>query len=340
MVVTGEGDVLLEDLEFKNGYTEGSGGALTVLGGATVDIVRCTFTSSHADIGGAIFVSSSNLNVLESIFSSNNARAGSAIYASFGVVKITDSTISNSKAINDGGAIVLKSSHGDISRSTFQANEAVNGGCIAAMQESVLTVDESVFKKNKASLGAAIFISKSTGGLTKSVFENGKADQGGAVAVEGASITTSSCTFRKNTAQLGGAVWFDGGDWVEEFSSIFENVAEMMGGGLFLGNVGFKSTETLLRDNVPEQTYTVSKTISKQSKPPDVPDQSNFVSARRRLTSIEDPIDIVQTSPHMPLFFIGFCSFLSSILIVSKCTSRKRQLKKLGTTQQNKTMVC
>mmetsp|Transcript_1545 Transcript_1545/g.2058 ORF Transcript_1545/g.2058 Transcript_1545/m.2058 type:complete len:341 (-) Transcript_1545:294-1316(-) len=258
MIVTGECDVLLEDLEFKNGYTDGSGGGLSILGGAKVTLVRCIFTSSHADTGGAVYISSSDLIITDSILSFNSARDGSAIYASFGIVKLLDTTIKNNNASHNGGGIMLKSSHCDSKYSRFQSNSAMSGGAFAIEQDSVLTSDENFFEQNVALIGGAIFLTESTSGIMKSIFKNGEAEQGGAIAARGSSLYTLSCNFRNNTAQLGGALWYDSGDWIDELSVLTENSADMMGGGIFLGQVVYNSTGTFLSNNEPESIFTIS----------------------------------------------------------------------------------
>jgi len=269
LVITGESDVLLEDLGFRRGFSSGSGGAVSILGGATVEIVRCTITSSSADVGGAVYVSTSTLTLVESAISSNAARFGGAVYSSESTVEVADSTLSS----NDGGALVAtQSSHVDCKRSVFEENRKAQkgGAAIHVAKTSVVTASECVFRSNAAggapfdqdrntlAVGGHVALDASTAALTKSIFEAGTADKGGAVAVTaGSSLTTAGCTFTKNAAQLGGAIAVeDHGDWTDTGSAIVDNSADMEGGGAYVtAESTFSSKHTKFSNNFPDQSF-------------------------------------------------------------------------------------
>ena len=271
VVVTGESDVLFEDLEFRGGYSPGSGGALSILGGATVELVRCTITASQADVGGAVYVSSSILSIQESVLSTNTARSGAGIYASDSTVTIADSTIAmniaTSSSFDDGGAFVFLRSHGDFKTTTFEKNHAGRGAAVAA-RATVLTAFECIFRHNKVTTtseeattpamgGAIALASDSTCGLTKSIFHDQHADNGGAVFSSKSTLATFGCTFSRNNAQIGGAIALDDdADWSDAGSNIVDNTADMEGGGAYFAKgCTFLSKRTHFATNSPDQTF-------------------------------------------------------------------------------------
>ena len=335
LVVTGDSDVLLEDLSLRGGFSSGGGGALSILGGATVEIVRCTITTSVADIGGGVYVSLSALTLRETVFSSNSARSGAALYASESTVTITDSTFTQNKAKRDGGgAVLLRSSHADMKRSTFESNSAsYRGGAVRAERETVLTAFECLFRQNLAfaesgtsrpAAGGALAVdSGSTCGLTKSVFEHCSADQGGAVSLDGkSSLATFGCSFTKNSAQLGGAIAIeDAGQWTDSGSTIAENRADMEGGGAYLtADSTFTSKHTQLSKNSPDESFVMSTLAA--------PHDANYLALGRRRLLAGDQLDdlrlqedIMDSAKGLVTFFL--VSFVASLLVVTAVFRRR-----------------
>ena len=225
-VISGDSDILIENLELQGGSAD-SGGALSIHGGARVEFVRCTIRSCTAQLGGAVFVSLSILRAVETSFFANSAAvSGGAVYATDAVVTMSDCLFTKNSASNNGGAFVAtRRSHADLQYSEFHNNSAAtHGGAIAVSEESVFTAVYSTFSRNSAnapngtqSSGGAIALdSDATCGLTLSRFDSQVADQGGAIAVRTSSLRTFACNFTNNSAHLGAAVAaFQNADWID-----------------------------------------------------------------------------------------------------------------------------
>lgn len=265
MVVTGTADVLIEDIVMLRGVSSGSGAALTVLGGAAVELIRCTFKSNRADTGGAIYASRSTLVITDTVFAANSARDGGAIYVAESKLSIFDCFFEKNRADNDGGAVVARTSNAAIERSTLVSNAAVGaGGAVIACSSTLLVATDCTFRGNKAvspepaiiAKGGAVAGSESKLFLTRSRFDANSAEQGGAISNVLCTMSTSELKVKKNTAHLGGGVSLQQGDWSDVGSSIYNNNADMEGGGIYSSRDGrFTPKDTVVVNNEPDDSY-------------------------------------------------------------------------------------
>ena len=182
-----------------NGFNHGS-----VYLHSTEGILQtCTFHSNTIDgqygIGGALYISNSNIIVQQSLFKENTA-----IYM--------------------GGAIYMEKTRASLVNCTFERNSAksllfkmVYGGAISSVDRSNITVQQSLFKENTATYnGGAIYMQKTRGSLVNCTFERNSAKSlphkktvGGAISsVDRSNITVQKSLFKENTATyMGGAIY-------------------------------------------------------------------------------------------------------------------------------------
>ena len=162
----------------------------------------CTFHNNTINgqygIGGALYISNSNITVLQCLFKENTA------------------TFS-------GGAIIMLKTRGSFVNCTFERNSAKGlpdkktaGGAISSHDRSYITVQQSLFKENTATYsGGAIDMQKTRGSFVNCTFERNSAKGlpdkisfGGALSSQDRSnIRVQQSLFKENTAtNSGGAI--------------------------------------------------------------------------------------------------------------------------------------
>ena len=265
-------DVILDDITFKNGNTDGCGGAINVW----YDLSNSSFTNLNfinntaADNGGAIrFRYSSTNNTFENIIFENNTdkKDGGALYIG---AKSLSNTFTNVDFINNlakgnGGALYIK----ETSTSDTFENVAFENNTVPTKDAGAInfhgkvdgvTFNEVSFINNRAEkrVGGAINIDA---GIVNSVFNNSfffdnVAKTGGALGITGtiSSLTFEDTLFINNTALTddGGAINI--GPWAHSdlTNTTFKNVlfanntAAQNGGALFVT----KNTKSNTFENV------------------------------------------------------------------------------------------
>ena len=162
----------------------------------------CTFHNNTINgqygIGGALYISNSNITVQQSLFKQNTATYS-------------------------GGAIHIQKTRGSFVNCTFERNSAKSllnkktaGGAISSFDRSNITVQQSFFKQNTAAYsGGAIHMQKTQGSFVNCTFERNSAKglphkktAGGAISSgDTSSITVQENLFKENTATYsGGAI--------------------------------------------------------------------------------------------------------------------------------------
>ena len=162
----------------------------------------CTFHNNTINgqygIGGALYISNSNITVLHCLFKENTATYS-------------------------GGAIITLKTQGSFVNCTFERNSArglphkkTAGGAISSYDRSNITVQQSLFKENTATyLGGAFHMQKTRGSFVNCTFERNsvkslphKMAYGGAIySGDRSNITVQQSLFKENTATYsGGAI--------------------------------------------------------------------------------------------------------------------------------------
>ena len=162
----------------------------------------CTFHNNTINgqygIGGALYISNSNITVQQSLFKENTVTYR-------------------------GSAIIMQKTRGSFVNCTFERNSAKGlpnketaGGAIFSHDRSNITVQQSLFKDNTATYsGGAIYMRKTRGSFVNCTFERNSAKglpnkqtAGGAISSHDRSnITVQQSWFKDNTATYsGGAI--------------------------------------------------------------------------------------------------------------------------------------
>lgn len=129
--ILNEGQLLIEDSEFRSLNIRDGGSAIYNNTGANLTIKRTLFmdnsvnsSGSGASDGGAIYTNG-NLKIVDSTFANNSGGAGGAIGVSAGSVTIVGSRfVGNSAGIGTGGAITVHAGALNIANTLFANNTA------------------------------------------------------------------------------------------------------------------------------------------------------------------------------------------------------------------------
>jgi len=162
LVIRGNIDVSIRDLEFYDGYNDDDGGAICHNDGDLL-VQRVTFTDNVSDsFGGAISCSGDSLTILDSRFINNSASYhGGAIdvHQSNGTV-IQNSVFINNHTDEEGGALGANGSDLTVTRSRFIGNTSdSNGGAIWYTRNGGLVLQRNTFSGNiAAGVGGAIML--------------------------------------------------------------------------------------------------------------------------------------------------------------------------------------
>ena len=160
LVIRGDINVSIRDLEFYDGFDENDGGAICQDNGNLL-VENVTFDDNYSGgYGGAIACSGDSLTVLDSTFSNNVAELhGGAIdvHQDNGTI-IRRSLFINNHADEEGGALGANGSDLTVTNSEFIGNTSdEHGGAIWYPRESGLIATRNIFTKNEALLsGGAI----------------------------------------------------------------------------------------------------------------------------------------------------------------------------------------
>ncbi len=242
MFNVGGKNIILKNINFKNGFSDTNGGALYITGNAS-RIINCTFTSNHADVdGGAIFIKNTiNIQISNSAFKNNTATyKGGTIYWFGGNGEITGSAFNMNLAGEDGGAVYFRGEKGTIKDSNFTDNTALYNGAVY-MNSNEGIVYNCIFTENTAtdSAGALGWVKKDNGTIAYCQFVNNTSPHGGALYLNnGTEFYIRDSIFENNSAYInGGAVFWDSGNEGRVIGCSFKNnTARNFGGAICWNN--------------------------------------------------------------------------------------------------------
>ena len=220
------GDVVIKNLNFINGYSIDYGGA--IYGPATV--INCTFVNNTANFGGALYkVTAINCTFIQNnatsfgggifegqsincTFINNSATRGGGVYSSTAL----DSNFINNTAADFGGAAAETT----VRNCSFTGNNASSGGAVMSG-----LVTNCTFINNHGYSGGAVYIANAS----DSIFWNNSADgHGGAIYLGDA----NNCSFINNTAgSYAGAIE----EGIASNSTFINNHADF-GGAIYSGS--------------------------------------------------------------------------------------------------------
>ena len=194
------------------------GGAL-VITSSDVEISNSSFDSNMAEVGGAIFSEmGSNVAIMNCTFVKNSATGysnchchGGAIFINSGCTVKTDSNVFvNNTSGSGGGAIALFKGILTNSLDVFLGNIANRwGGAISAYDRSSIIIHDSRYSKTSAVCHGGVIFMSSQCNITMwdSFFHNNEASYGGVIYVySNSTITVYKTSFYKNVAHYKGGV--------------------------------------------------------------------------------------------------------------------------------------
>ncbi|MCF0168376.1 MAG: hypothetical protein HUJ93_07040, partial [Bacteroidales bacterium] len=202
------------------------GGAIYLENVNAANIINSTFSNNSVNgfdvnnLGGAIFLSNSNLNIQGSKFINNSAIKnadlnlnqfiGGAIYATGANSKVivNDSSFTNNYAFYDGGAIYIDYNVKlDVTESNFTDNKVSNdgdgGGAILLRGNYNGNIIDCNFTNNSGPWGGAIYAGQNTVGflnMADCYFINNTATNAGGAILTRFDIIVNNSTFINNTA--------------------------------------------------------------------------------------------------------------------------------------------
>ena len=224
---------LSNDIEIKNCYFENNtaknyGGAI-YLGWDRGIISNCLFVNNTADSGGAIYISSNGFTIKNSTFRKNNGNRGGSVYIYSKDVILEDSTFNDNNATY-GGAIFVYTSNVTISNSSFENNNATYG--VIEWQGDNGTLLNSSLNNNSAKYyGSAVYWEGNNGEIQNSYFNKNKANFAAALFVMGDSVVVRNDTFSDNSAYNAGAIVFGSNNILVDDCLFIRNSAIKYGGG-------------------------------------------------------------------------------------------------------------
>ena len=204
------------------------GGAIYAENGAIVNITKSKFiynaanssffTPEETAAGGALYATNNcSIFVSDSVLDRNvvyhGYRVGGTMAIYQGLICVIRSVLSNSMA--DIGAVVyMLESQGVFNLSTVSNNRAVYDGGVLYLVNSSLNLSHSVLAKNKAFRGGVLFLSQSTMDTQNCTFvknsANGNNAQGGVIyANKKSDWSAKSCQFKNNSATFGSVMHID-----------------------------------------------------------------------------------------------------------------------------------
>lgn len=233
-------NVVLNNIIFINGFTEGNGGAILSYG--NVNIAESSFINNTAVDGGAVESFNAKMTISESYFTSNNASEyGGAIYNFAGNINVTESFFICNAAGSNGGAVSNSFGSINIFDACFSENTAKSGGALYFAGDYSDSKIDSEFIDNYANNGGAIYFNGAITNVTIIGLYNGNVAQrgGGAIFVRGNSMNnTFTADFIANEAKAasGGAVFIYNQADNNIFEGSFTDNYALYGGAMFFYN--------------------------------------------------------------------------------------------------------
>ena len=234
--IDGGTNVLLNNILFTNGFSEGNGGAILAYG--NVNIAGSSFINNTAVDGGAVESFNAKMTISESYFTSNNATEyGGAIYNSNSDVELSDLYFEDNYATDYGGAIYNFRGNVNVTQSQFTRNAAGSKGGAVLNSFGSVNIADANFSENTAAVnGGAVYFASADNVTNCNFINNTAGKSGGAVYVDEVyNASKIDSTFMGNNANNGGAIYFNGGISNVTIGGIYiDNVAQRGGGAIFV----------------------------------------------------------------------------------------------------------
>lgn len=256
--------VVLENLTFKNGYSQNHGGAIRLGDNSTLVIRNCIFTNNsvYNSNGGAIFCRpGTDVDISDSVFENNTSiRESDLEWVEFkngmgsvltmtlnSSLRLVNSIFSNNNAYLST-ILVVSYYNGKSNLSTlyvrnctFENNTAISNTVLYSDELGKADIIDSVFKNNVAHEGGGIVtLDTATGSTVQNcLFDNNTAIRGGALYIHvfedsySSNVSVTGCNFTNNFAGTGGAIFSRHGSVNITGCNFVNNSCEGNGGGVY-----------------------------------------------------------------------------------------------------------
>ena len=218
------------------------------------------FQNNSAQLGGALYIVSSNSSIIGNTFEYNTAghiRAhsverttfslttnhfsfpsnfmGGALYIQSSSVNLTGNTFQSNSAEQDGGGIYMITSNSIVTGNKFLNNFAIGGGALY-LYSSILNLTGNIFQYNFARrTGGALDVWDSSLSLTGNTIQNNSADNnGGVFRVYVSTVKLIGNTFQSNSAGNDGGVIFVYESTLHFIQNKFQKNYAFSGGTLYM----------------------------------------------------------------------------------------------------------
>jgi hypothetical protein len=205
-----EGSEKLEGNTFTANRTLDSGGAIMLFNSDATTLTGNTFVANVANLGGGLYLYSSNAYVEGNAIISNSATcSGGGLYISSGSnAPITRNTIMSNTA-SSGGGLYLSGNDASLARNTFRANAAGAGGGLY-LCGSDASVDQNLIISNLANRGGGLYLSDSSASLHRNAVQANSADYGGGLALTRSDATLANTLVAGNLGGVGSGLYIEG----------------------------------------------------------------------------------------------------------------------------------
>lgn len=285
-------NVVLENLTFKNGFSENRGGAILLNSNSNLTIINCIFESNTVfnSNGGALCAhSGTNIEIHNSQFINNTSiresdlewekfkrGMGSAICMGINSnLKLYDTVFKKNNAYL---STILVISYDDVKyklstlyvdNCSFENNTSKRSGVIYLDELGKGEILNSLFKNNQMiETSGTLILDASIYALVKNcIFESNNAIRGGAINVKKFNENVSNvfimdCQFIKNYASVsGGAIYSNSGNINIENTTFIKNIAQKHGGAIYATNGSISITDCLFNKNIADYGGAISAKI-------------------------------------------------------------------------------
>ena len=252
--------VTLKNIQFKNAFTNDTGAVAYIMGN-DVEIINCTFIDNSAEYeAAAIYLQGDYGFINNCTFINNTAKYNGAVLLKSTNGQIINSYFKNNTAEISAAAIGIATRRDNIIQNcVFVNNSVYNQGGAAIFVNKALNakIINSTFLDNYAHYnGGGIFWSYGTGSVINSTFINNTAtEKGGAIYHIGDNISLMDNFFKDNAAVNGSAIYLNNGtDNVLSKNIIISN-------DLYMNNIDNSDiSDSIILDKIISNNSTVSFT--------------------------------------------------------------------------------
>lgn len=247
-------NVVLEDLTFKNCFSEDDGGAIFLSRNSNLTLKNCIFNSNEVyNANGAAIMSKSttNINIYSCIFSNNTS------------IRESDLEWNQFKKGMGSALCVGIDSSLNIYDSVFKNNNAYLSTILVVSYNDVtyklstLFIRNCLFENNTSRTNTAIYLDEfGKGEILDSIFRNNVATDVGGIVTFDASIqaVVKNCLFESNHAIKGGAIYIhpfngNGSNVLIEGCNLSNNVAEKNGGAIYANSANLEISNSSFNQN-------------------------------------------------------------------------------------------